>query len=81
MPSFFKGRAPISKRLQFILAALILSAFSCAVSHTQRIARSALPAPPETASLAQLIGKIDVQSAAVNSLTAVVDLAPSTGSE
>lgn len=81
MPRFFKGRPPISKRLQFILAALILSAFGCAVSHTRRIARSALPAPPETASLAQLIAKINAQSAAVNSLTSIVDLAPSTGSE
>ena len=82
MPRFIKGFPPITKRLQngFVLAVLALSAFGCSVSRTRRIAPSELPASPQTASLAQLITKINSQSAAVQSLIATVDLEPSTGS-
>jgi outer membrane lipoprotein-sorting protein len=70
------------KRFQNGLALVVFAAgmLGCRVSRTKRIAPSQLPAPPQSASLAQLIAKINSQSAAVQSLTATVDLAPSTGS-
>lgn len=80
MPGFIKGFPSIIKPFQLVLIALVLSAFGCRVSQTRRIAPSQLPAPPQTASLAQLMAKINAQSAAVESLTATVNLEPSTGS-
>lgn len=59
---------------------LTLSIFGCRVNRTRRIAPSQLPVPPQSASLAQLISKINSQSAAVHTLTALVDLEPSAGS-
>lgn len=77
-----KGLLPILKQFQNGLAVLLLSAgiFGCAVSHTKRIAKTQVPPPPKNATVAELVGRINSQVKAVNTLTATVDLAPTTGS-
>lgn len=57
-----------------------MSTLSCAISHIRHIAKSQVPPPPRVASVTQLIADINSQSAAVQTLSATVDLEPSTGS-
>lgn len=57
-----------------------MGGWGCAVSRTSHIAPAGLPSPPKEASAAQLIAKINAQSAAVETLLATVDLEPSAGS-
>ncbi|MGH9355310.1 MAG: outer membrane lipoprotein-sorting protein [Terriglobia bacterium] len=79
---FAKSLLRIRQQLQFVLALSLLAVFSsaCAVSRTRHIARIRAFPPPHEASVAQLVSAINLQSGSVHSLTATVDLAPSTGS-
>ena len=52
----------------------------CAVRRTTRIASSQLPAPAREASLTELVDRVNAQNAAVRTLKAQVDLAPTAGS-
>jgi hypothetical protein len=52
----------------------------CAVKSERRIARDALPLPAREASPADLIDKINAQSAAIRTLVATVELEPTAGS-
>ncbi|HEX5481162.1 MAG TPA: hypothetical protein VFZ08_00885 [Terriglobia bacterium] len=77
-----KGLLPILTRFQNGLAIILLSLvfFGCAVKHTRRIAKSQVPPPPQVATVRELVGRINSQVKAVNTLTATVDLAPTAGS-
>jgi hypothetical protein len=59
---------------------LVAGASGCRVSRTKHIARTEVPPPPRVASVQDLIAAINAQSAAVHSLSATVDLEPTTGS-
>lgn len=63
-----------------MLLAVAAGTLGCAINRTRRVAPAEVPAPPKVASEAELIAKIDHQSAAVQTLTAAVDLEPSAGS-
>jgi outer membrane lipoprotein-sorting protein len=62
------------------LVAILLAAPGCAVRRTARIPPSQLPPPAREASLADLIAKVNAQSAAIRTLVATVDLEPTAGS-
>jgi hypothetical protein len=64
----------------FAIVLLAGSAFGCRVSRTTHIAKNAVPPPPRVASVADLVAAINQQSAAVRSLSATVNLEPTTGS-
>jgi outer membrane lipoprotein-sorting protein len=58
----------------------ILTLAGCAVNRTTRISKVAIPPPPRDASAQELIANIDTQAAAVNTMTATVDMEPEAGS-
>jgi outer membrane lipoprotein-sorting protein len=62
------------------LAGTMLLAPGCAVKRTTRVSPSQLPPPAKEASAAELIAKVNAQSAAVRTLVATVELAPTAGS-
>lgn len=59
---------------------LCLTAAGCAVKSETRISPAALPPPALEASAADLIGKINTQSATIRTLVATVQLEPTAGS-
>lgn len=61
-------------------AGILLLAPGCAVKRTTRVSPSQLPPPAKEASAAELIDKVNAQSAAVRTLVATVELAPTAGS-
>jgi outer membrane lipoprotein-sorting protein len=61
-------------------AGTLLLAPGCAVKRTTRVSPSQLPPPAKEASAAELIDKVNTQSAAVRTLVATVELAPTAGS-
>lgn len=62
------------------LVAILLAAPGCAARRTTRIPPSQLPPPAREASVADLIAKVNAQSAAIRTLVATVDLEPTAGS-
>jgi outer membrane lipoprotein-sorting protein len=64
----------------FAILLLAAGAFGCRVSRTTHIAKTAVPPPPRVASVNDLIARINRQSAAVHTLSATVNLEPTTGS-
>ncbi|MDE3179221.1 MAG: DUF4292 domain-containing protein [Acidobacteriota bacterium] len=74
------GFPPINKRIHngVALVALAVCTAACAVRKARVVA--VLPAPPKSASAAQLIAKINAQSSAFTTLEATVELAPAAGS-
>lgn len=71
----------MKRKLGQNVAAILLAAmaFAC-VSRTRHVATAPAPAPAVPATTAQLVEKINSQSTAVQTLSASVDLEPSTGS-
>lgn len=63
-----------------MLLAVAVGTLGCAIKRTRRVAPAEAPAPPKVASEAELITRIDARSAAIETLTAAVDLEPSAGS-
>jgi outer membrane lipoprotein-sorting protein len=59
---------------------LATAAFGCRVSRLKRIPKAEVPPPPRVASVQDLITEINTQSAAVHTLSAIVNLEASTGS-
>jgi outer membrane lipoprotein-sorting protein len=59
---------------------LAAGAFGCGVSRSKHIPKSEVPPPPRVASVQALIAEINDQSAAVHTLSAVVNLEATTGS-
>lgn len=62
------------------LVSILLAAPGCAARRTTRIPPSQLPPPAREASVADLIAKVNAQSAAIRTLVATVDLEPTAGS-
>lgn len=63
-----------------IVGALVLIASACAVRRTTHVPVAQAPPPAKEATLPELEDRIDKQSAAIRTLNAAVDLAPSAGS-
>jgi hypothetical protein len=59
---------------------VILALSGCAVSRTSHITTSQVPPPPLSASAADLIADINLQSQAVRTISATVDFSPTAGS-
>jgi outer membrane lipoprotein-sorting protein len=59
---------------------LAAGAFGCRVSRSRRIAKTEIPPPPRVASVHELIAEVNAQSAAVHTLSAIVNLEATTGS-
>ncbi|MGH9407422.1 MAG: hypothetical protein ACRD3D_16505 [Terriglobia bacterium] len=77
-----RGFLAITRRFQNVLALLLLAVglCGCRAVRTTRVVATQIPSPPQNASLAQLVAKVNSQSAAIQSLTTIVDMKPSTGS-
>ena len=77
-----KGFVPSTRHVLIGLAftAILLTASACAVRHTTTIAASQVPPPAREASTGELVDRVNTQSAAVRTLNATVDLAPTAGS-
>src|SRR5439155_10462906 len=76
------GFLPFTRRVcgGLALIAILLTASSCAVRRTTRVPAAQAPPPTLEASTADLVGRINAQSAAVRTLNLTVDLAPTAGS-
>src|SRR5947209_13300988 len=76
------GFLPFTRELRggLALVAILLTASSCAVRRTTRVPAAQAPPPTLEASTADLVGRINAQSAAVRTLNLTVDLAPTAGS-
>jgi hypothetical protein len=64
----------------WLLAVFALAPLGCAVRKTATVAPGAAPARAEEASLPDLVASINAQSKAIQTMTATVDLEPTTGS-
>lgn len=78
MRSAFIETRSVSYKL--VLAALLLASPGCSVRKVTHIHPADRPAAGRNATLAELIAKINSQSAAIHTLTATVDLEPTAGS-
>jgi len=63
-----------------VLVTLLLMLPGCLVRRETRVHPSEVPPPPQQATLAELISKINTQSEPIRTLTAAVDLEPTAGS-
>lgn len=68
------------ERLGLIAVLAVLSAIGCAVKRTTKISPSALAPPPVETSADALAAKLDQQRRLIHTITATVELEPTTGS-
>jgi outer membrane lipoprotein-sorting protein len=63
-----------------VLTAILLIAPGCAVRRTTHVAASQVPPPPRVATVNELVGRLNAESAAIRTLKATVDLTATAGS-